>query len=81
VRLVLKSTVASLDIKKPARKWEKVLGESYDKIVPDPDTGMPSGLGLGNISVLTLLMEDNKDRHVFVRLAIRKAEPFWGVFT
>jgi hypothetical protein len=72
VRLVLKATVASVEIKKPAGKWEKVSGESYAKIVPDPETGMPSGLGLATISGLTLLMQDNKDRQMFVRMTTRK---------
>ena len=62
VRLVLKATVASVEIKKPAGKWEKVSGESYSKIEADPETGMPSALGLGTISGLSLLMQDNKDR-------------------
>jgi hypothetical protein len=57
---VLKATVASVEIKKPAGKWEKVSGESYAKIVVDPDTGMPGGLGLGTISSLSLLMQDNR---------------------
>jgi len=72
VRLVLKATVASVEIKKPAGKWEKVSGESYAKIVPDPVTGMPSGLGLGTISGLTLLMQDNKDRQMFARITAPK---------
>jgi len=72
VRLVLKATVASVEIKKPAGKWEKVSGESYAKIVPDPETGMPSGLGLTTISGLTLLMQDNKDRQMFARMTTRK---------
>ena len=67
VRLVLKATVASVEIKKPAGKWEKVASESYGKIHPDPDTGMPGGLGFTTISGLTLLMQDNKDRTVFSR--------------
>src|SRR5271169_503325 len=65
VRLVLKATVASLEIKKPAGKWEKVASESYAKIAPDSHTGMPGGLGLATISGLTLLMQGNKDRLVF----------------
>src|ERR1700748_1891458 len=69
VRLVLKATVASLEIKKPAGKWEKVSGESYGKINADPETGVPGGLGLGTISGLTLLMQDNKDRQMFARMA------------
>ena len=71
VRLVLKATVASLEIKKPAGKWEKISGESYSKIIADPDTGMPGGLGLATISGLTMLMQDNKDRLVFAKLKNR----------
>ena len=68
VRLVLKATVANLEIKKPAGKWEKVASESYAKITPDPETGMPEGLGFATIYGLTLLMRDNKDRQVFSKL-------------
>jgi hypothetical protein len=68
VRLVLKATVASVEIKKPAGKWEKVSGESYSKIEADPETGMPGGLGLGTISGLTLLMQANKDRQMMARI-------------
>jgi hypothetical protein len=67
VRLVLKATVASVEIKKPAGKWDKVSNESYAKIEADPETGMPSGLGLGTIAGLTMLMRDNKDRMVFAK--------------
>ena len=73
VRLVLKATVASVEIKKPAGKWEKVSGESYAKIQADPETGMPGGLGLGTISGLTLLMQDNRDRQMFARMAAPKS--------
>ena len=68
VRLVLKATVASVEIKKPAGKWEKVSSESYSKIGADPETGMPGGLGLGTISGLTLLMQGNKDRQMMARI-------------
>jgi hypothetical protein len=68
VRLVLKATVASVEIKKPAGKWEKVSSESYSRIEPDPETGMPGGLGFTTISGLTLLMQDNKDRQMFARM-------------
>ena len=68
VRLVLKATVASLEIKKPAGKWEKVSGESYAKIMADPESGMPGGLDLAKISGLTLLMQDNKDRQMMARI-------------
>lgn len=73
VRLVLKSTIASLEIKKPAGKWEKVASESYAKITPDAETGTPGGLGLGTISGLSLLMQDNKDRLVFARMTGRQS--------
>lgn len=68
VRLVLKATVASLEIKKPVGKWEKVAGESYAKIVADPETGMPGGLGLATINGLSTLMRDNKDRLIFAKM-------------
>ena len=67
VRLVLKATVASLEIKKPNGKWEKVAGESYAKIVPDPNNGIPGGLGLATINGLSSLIADNKDRLVFAK--------------
>ena len=45
VRLVLKATVAQVEIKKPAGKWEKVAGAAYAKVTLDEDTGLPAGLG------------------------------------
>jgi hypothetical protein len=68
VRLVLKATVASVEIKKPAGKWEKVSSASYSKIEADPETGMPGGLGFATISGLSLLMQANKDRQMFARM-------------
>ena len=68
VRLVLKATVAQVEIKKPAGKWEKVAGESYSRIEADPDTGMPGGLGFATISGLSQLMQDNKDRQMMARM-------------
>lgn len=65
VRIVLKGTVANLEVKKPAGKWEKVAGQSYAKIQADPDTGLPLGLGLDTIPGFTMLMRDNKDRMTF----------------
>jgi hypothetical protein len=65
VRLVLKATVANLEIKRPAGKWEKVSGTSYDQIRADSETGIPRGLGLVSIPGLTKLMQENKDRQVF----------------
>ena len=72
VRLVLRATVASLEIKKPAGKWEKVSNEAYSKIEPDPDSGIPTGLGLDTITGITALMQDNKDRLVFAKLSAPK---------
>jgi len=75
VRLVLKGTIANLEIKKPAGKWEKVASAAYSKIEADPETGFPRGLGLDTITGFTMLMEDNKNRAVFAKLNARpKAE-------
>jgi hypothetical protein len=73
VRLVLKATIASVEIKKPAGKWEKVANESYAKIEADPETGMPGGLGFGTISGLSKLMQDNKDQQMMARIGGMKA--------
>jgi hypothetical protein len=64
VRIVLKGTVANLEIKKPSGKWEKVSGASYGDIMADPETGIPRGLGLVSITGLTMLMQENKDRRM-----------------
>ena len=64
VRIVLKGTVANLEIKKPSGKWEKVSGAAYGDIKPDPETGMPRGLGLVSITGLTMLDQENKDRRM-----------------
>jgi len=64
VRIVLKGTVANLEIKKPSGKWEKVSGAAYGDIKPDPETGMPRGLVLVSITGLTMLMQENKDRRM-----------------
>jgi hypothetical protein len=68
VRLSMKTTVVNVEIKKPAGKWEKVAGQSYTKIQPDPDTGLPLGLGLDTIPGFTMLMRENKDRMTFTRM-------------
>ena len=65
VRLVLKATVAVVEVKKPAGKWEKTASEAYAKVVADPDTGLPHGLGFETIPGFTMLMRDNKDQMVF----------------
>src|ERR1700722_12136396 len=69
VRMVLKATVVNVEVKKPAGKWEKVSGEAYGKVVADPDTGVPGGLGLTSIPGFTMLMQDNKDRLMMERLS------------
>ncbi len=71
VRLVLKTTVAHLEVKKPAGKWEKMAGQSYAKLLPEEETGMPLGLGLETIPGFRMLMRDNKDRQVFAKLTGR----------
>jgi hypothetical protein len=68
VRMVFKATVVNVEVKKPAGKWEKISGENYGKVAPDPDTGLPRGLGLVSIPGFTMLMQENRDRMVFARL-------------
>jgi predicted component of type VI protein secretion system len=65
VRLVLKTTMAQLEIKKPAGKWEKITSTAYSKLEQDAETGLPIGLGLDTISGFSMLMQDNKNRGVF----------------
>jgi hypothetical protein len=72
VRMSLKATVANVEIKKPAGKWEKVAGQTYAKIQPDPDTGLPLGLGLDTIPGFTMLMRENKDRMTFAKMRAPK---------
>jgi len=68
VRLVLKATVVNLEVKKPAGQWQKFAGQPYGKIVADPESGMPLGLGFETIPGFTMLMRDNKDRQVFASM-------------
>ena len=68
VRMVLKATVVSVEVKRPAGKWQKITSESYSKIKTDPETGLPRGLGFDTIAGFTQLMEDNKNRAVFTKL-------------
>ena len=65
VRLVLKTTVAQLDIKKPSGKWEKISSAAYSSLQQDAETGLPIGLGLDTIAGFSALIEDNKNRAVF----------------
>jgi hypothetical protein len=68
VRLVLKATVVGLEVKKPAGKWEKFSGVAYAKVTPDPESGLPLGLGLETFPGFAMLMRDNKDRQVFAKM-------------
>jgi hypothetical protein len=67
VRIVFKATVASVEVKKPAGKWEKICSASYGQITADPETDWPVGLGFEKIPSFSMLMRDNKDRQVFAR--------------
>jgi hypothetical protein len=68
VRLVLKATVANVEAKKPAGKWERVAGAPYAQVELDPDGGLPRGLGLEAIPSVGMLMQENRDRMVFARM-------------
>ena len=65
VRLVLKATVANLEVRKPAGKWEKVAGQSYANVMPGLEDGPPRGLGFEKVPSITKLMQDNRDAMVF----------------
>lgn len=71
VRLVLKATVANLEVRKPAGKWEKVAGESYPGITEDTEDGPPRGLGFEKVPSITMLMQENRDAMVFSRMTGR----------
>ena len=71
VRLVLKATVANLEVRKPAGKWEKVAGESYADVVPGAEDELPRGLGFEKVPSITLLMQENRDAMVFARFSSR----------
>ena len=68
VRMVLKATVAAIEVKKPAGKWEKFSSESYGKIQADPERNFPVGLRLETLPGFTMLMRENKDRMVFAKM-------------
>ena len=68
VRMAFKATVVNLEVKKPAGKWEKVSGEAYGKIQPDPETGVPQGLGFEKIPSFSMLMQENRDSRVFANM-------------
>lgn len=65
VRLLLKATVATLEVRKPAGKWEKVASQSYAQVQPGAEGGPPSGLGFEKLSSIAMLMQENRDAMVF----------------
>jgi hypothetical protein len=67
VRILLKATVASVEVKKPAGKWEKIASATYSSIVPDEEDGRPMGLGFEKIPSFAMLMRENKDRLAFAK--------------
>ena len=68
VRLLLKASVATLEIRKPAGKWEKVASAAYAKVTPGAEDGTPQVLGFELVPSLSMLMQDNRDQMVFARL-------------
>lgn len=69
VRMVFKTTVVQVEAKKPAgSKWEKIASETYAHIMPDPESGLPLGLGFDKLPSFRTLMQDNKDRQVFAKM-------------
>jgi hypothetical protein len=68
VRIVFLATVAALEVKKPAGKWEKISSAAYAKITPDEDGAWPLGLGFEKIPSLSMLMRENKDAQVFSKM-------------
>jgi len=71
VRMVFRTTVVNLEVKKPAGKWEKIGGAAYAAVHPHPEGGLPTGLGFEGVPGITVLMQDNKDRQVFAGLTGR----------
>lgn len=68
VRMVFKTTVVNLEVKKPAGKWEKVSGCSYGGVKLDPESDLPLGLGFEKIPSFSMLMRDNKDSRIFASM-------------
>ena len=60
--------MATLEIRKPAGKWEKVASTAYSKGTPGTEDGPPQGLGFELVPSLSMLMQDNRDQMVFARM-------------
>jgi hypothetical protein len=67
VRIIFRATVVTLEVKKPAGKWEKFASAAYAAITTDADSDWPIGLGFEKIPSFSMLMRDNKDRHTFAK--------------
>ena len=76
MRIVLKATVANLEIRKPAGKWEKIAGAAYAKIEAHAESGIPGGLGLQTIPGFTRLMQDT-GVIVYGRKTYELMVPYW----
>ena len=68
VRLVFKTTVVNVEVKKPAGKWEKLAGAAYNAVQADEDGGLPAGLGFEAIPGISMLMRENRDQVVFAAM-------------
>jgi len=71
IRMIFKVTMVQIEAKKPAGKWEKLSSTAYAAITPDPETGLPGGLGFSNLQGFRALLEDNRNRAVFANFASR----------
>jgi hypothetical protein len=67
VRLIFKATVVSLEVKKPAGKWEKFSSAAYAAITMVAESDWPTGLGFEKIPSFSMLMQGNKDRQTFAK--------------
>lgn len=74
VRMVFKSTVVNVEVRKPTGKWEKIAGEAYGKITADEETGLPQGLGFDTMAGFSHLMQDNRNRMVMAKMGGPKQE-------
>ncbi len=68
VRLVMKATVVTLEVRKPAGKWEKIAGEAYAKVTSGAEDSLPRGLGFEKLPSITILMQENRDQMAFLRM-------------
>lgn len=64
-RILFKATVAQFELRKPSGTWEKIGSAAYAAITPDPESGLPRGMGMEKMPGLPKLMQDNKDQKVF----------------